>query len=142
MKQTVEQIELPIFTLHLKDADCRFDTTDEIADYLRERIESHKSARYIATFDHYAHTAALPEGQIADDIDSAINLVFCFGFTLQDPVQLATRPRSIGICHGGDGFTISFVEAPMPVVNALMEEWAHSLSLTYDHDLAADEQRF
>lgn len=140
MKQTVEQIELPIFTLHLEDADCRFDTTDEIADYLRERIESHKSARYIATFDHFAHTAALPEGQIADEIDTAINLVFCFGFTLQDPVQLATRPRSIGICHGSDGFTISFVEAPMPVVNALMEEWAHSLSLTYDHDRAADEQ--
>jgi hypothetical protein len=132
LKQSVEQIELPIFTLHLDDAECRFDTADEIADYLKEKIESHKSARYIATFDHLAHTASLPEGQVAEEIHAAINLVFCFGFTLQDPAQLATRPRSIGICHGEDGFTISFVEAPMPVVNALMEEWTQSLSRTYD----------
>ena len=132
MKQTVEQIALPIFTLRLEDAECRFDSTDEIAVYLRERIESHKSARYIATFDHFAHTKSLPEGQIADEIDAAINLVFCFGFTLQDPNQLAMRPCSMGICHSSNGFTISFVEAPMPVVNALMEEWTHSLSLTHD----------
>jgi hypothetical protein len=129
LKQTIEQREFPIFTLHLKDAECRFDTADEIADFLKTRIESHKSACYIATFNHFAHTAALPEGQIADDIDAAINLVFCFGFTLQDPVQLATRPRSVGICHSDGGFTISFVEAPMPVVNALMEEWTNALRL-------------
>lgn len=127
LKQTIEQTQLPICILHLEDAECRFNSADEIADYLRERIESHKSACYIATFNHLAHTSSLPEGQIADDIDAAINLVFCFGFTLQDPVQLATRPRSIGICHSDGGFTISFVEAPMPVVNALMEEWANSL---------------
>ena len=73
------------------------------------------------------HTQHLPEGQVAEGIDAAINLVFCFGFTLQDPIQLATRPRSIGICHDSEGFSISFVEAPMPLVNALMEEWALSL---------------
>ena len=73
----------------------------------------------------------MDEGQVTEEIRAAINLVFCFGFTLQDPAQLATRPRSIGICHSDNGFTISFVEAPMPVVNALMEEWTQSLSRTH-----------
>jgi uncharacterized protein (DUF2147 family) len=54
-------------------------------------------------------------------------VVFCFGFTLQEAAQLAMRPSSIGICHNGEGFTISFIEAPMPLANALMEEWAMSL---------------
>ncbi|MCU7844229.1 MAG: hypothetical protein KZQ93_10355 [Candidatus Thiodiazotropha sp. (ex Monitilora ramsayi)] len=128
MKQTFAQIELPLFTLHLGFSECRFDSVEGIAAYLREQIESHNAGCYIGTFDHYAHTAALPEGQLADDIVGAANVVFCFGFTLQDPVQLAMRPCSIGICQSGEGFTISFIEAPMPVVNALMEEWANALT--------------
>jgi hypothetical protein len=127
LKQAIAQIELPVFTLQLEPAECRFDSVEEIADYLKHQIESHKAAKYIATFNHLEHTANLPEGQIAEDMDAAINLVFCFGFSLQDPSQLALRPRSIGICQDSNGFTISFVEAPMPVVNALMEEWANAL---------------
>jgi hypothetical protein len=127
LKQAVVQLELPAFNLELKTSECRFDSAEEIAEYLKEKVESHKAAKYIATFDHLEHTRNLPEGQIAEGIESAINLVFCFGFTLQDPSQLATRPRSIGICQSEAGFTISFLEAPMPLVNALMEEWALSL---------------
>ncbi len=127
MKQAIAQTELPVFTLQLKPSECRFNSVDEIVGYLKEKIESHKAASYIATFDHLEHTLRLPEGQVAEGIDAAVNLVFCFGFTLQDPSQLATRPRSIGICHSNEGFTISFLEAPMPLVNALMEEWATSL---------------
>jgi hypothetical protein len=125
--QAVAQLELPVFTLQLGTSECRFDSVDEIASYLKEKIESHKSACYIATFDHLQHTRRLPEGRVAEGIDAAVNLVFCFGFSLQGPSQLATRPRSIGICRDAEGFTISFVEAPMPLVNALMEEWALSL---------------
>jgi hypothetical protein len=138
LKQTLVQMELPLFTLQLGSAECRFDSVDGIAGYLKEQIESHKAARYIGTFDHYAHTAELPEGQIAPDIVAAVNLIFCFGFTLQDPIQLAARPCSIGICENSEGFTIAFVEAPMPLVNALMEEWAHSLIVghTADHSLS------
>jgi hypothetical protein len=127
-------MELPLFTLQLGSSECRFDSVDGIVTYLKERIESHKAARYIGTFDHYAHTNQLPEGQIASDILAAVNLIFCFGFTLQDPIQLAARPCSIGICQNDDGFTISFVEAPMPVVNALMEEWANSLFINHVSD--------
>jgi hypothetical protein len=127
LKQAVAQIELPVFTLQLKNSDCRFDTADQIADYFIEKITSHKAGSYVATFDHLDHTRHLSEGQVAEGIDAALNVVFCFGFTLQDPSQLALRPRSIGICHNEEGFTISFVEAPMPLVNALMEEWALNL---------------
>lgn len=127
MKQTVAQIELPVFTLQLDPSECSFGSVDEIASYFKEKIESHSAASYIATFDHLEHTLHLPEGQVAEGIDAAVNVVFCFGFTLQDPSQLANRPRSIGICHSSEGFTISFMEAPMPLVNALMEEWATSL---------------
>lgn len=127
MLQAIEQLELPIFTLQLNAAECRFDSVDEIAGYLKEKIASHKAASYIATFNHLEHTRRLPEGQVAEGIDAAVNLVFCFGFTLQGPSQLATRPRSMGICQNEEGFTISFMEAPMPLVNALMEEWARSL---------------
>jgi hypothetical protein len=121
------QLELPVFSLQLKASECRFDSADEIAEYFQEKVESHKAASYIATFDHLDHTQHLPQGQVAEGIDAAINVVFCFGFTLQDPAQLATRPRSIGICHNDDGFTVSFIEAPMPLANALMEEWTLSL---------------
>jgi hypothetical protein len=127
-------MELPLFTLQLGSSECRFDSVDGIVSYLKERIESHKAARYIGTFDHYAHTAQLPEGQIASDIQAAVNVIFCFGFTLQDPIQLAARPCSMGICQNDDGFTLSFVEAPMPVVNALMEEWANSLYIGHTSD--------
>jgi hypothetical protein len=126
--QTVEQLELPVFSLQLEASECRFETVDEIVGYLKQKIESHKAASYIATFDHLEHTRRLPEGQVAEGIVAAINLVFCLGFTLQEPSQLATRPRSIGICQHQEGFTVSFVEAPMPVINALMEEWALSLA--------------
>jgi hypothetical protein len=127
LKQAIAQTELPVFTLQLEPSECRFNSVDEIVGYLKKKIESHKAARFIATFNHLEHTLQLPEGQVAEGINAAVNLVFCFGFSLQDPSQLATRPRSIGICHSNEGFTISFLEAPMPLVNALMEEWATSL---------------
>jgi hypothetical protein len=48
---------------------------------------------------------------------------------LPDPHALATRPRSIGIAETDAGFMITFMEAPMPLVNAATEEWASGLSV-------------
>jgi hypothetical protein len=127
LQQVVEEIGLPVFSLQIGAADCRFKSVEEIVDYLKSEIEGHKSARFIATFNHLKHTSELPEGQLADGIVAAYNVLFCFGFTLQSPEQLACRPRSIGICQMDDKFTISFIEAPMPVANAMMEKWAKSL---------------
>jgi len=117
----------PIFLLEIEREESLLPSAEAIADYLRKRIEAHPSARYIASFDHFAHTHGLPEGQVAGNIQAAINLVFCFGLTLQEPAALANRPRSIGICDAGDRFVITFMEPPMPVVNAAMEHWARSL---------------
>ncbi|MEJ2403206.1 MAG: hypothetical protein P8171_02780 [Candidatus Thiodiazotropha sp.] len=127
MQQAVKEIKLPVYSLKLDVATCRFKTAEEIVAYFEQEISRHKAAHYIATFDHLKHTCELPEGQIAEGITAAYNLVFCFGFTLQDPEQLAMRPRSIGVCQMGEQIVISFIEAPMPVANALMEQWTQSL---------------
>ncbi|MES9968624.1 MAG: DUF6858 family protein [Candidatus Thiodiazotropha sp.] len=127
MKQVVKEIAFPIFSIEMEFSECVYDTIEEIVAYLVEQVKAHKAARYIATFDHLKHTRELPEGMIAEDILAAYNVVFCFGFSLQDPEQLATRPRSLGICQTERGVVISFMEAPMPVANALMEQWTKSL---------------
>ncbi|MET0068690.1 MAG: DUF6858 family protein [Candidatus Thiodiazotropha sp.] len=129
MKQVVREIALPIFNIEMEFAECRFDTVEAIVSYFEEQVRSHRAACYIATFNHLQHTTGLPEGIVADDIEAAYNIVFCFGFSLQDAEQLATRPRSIGVCQCAGRISISFVEAPMPVANALMEQWAKSLLL-------------
>ncbi|MEN8178488.1 MAG: DUF6858 family protein [Pseudomonadota bacterium] len=127
MKQTLLEEKVPVYLLEIDPSECRFDSVEEIADHFRAKIEAHHSACYIASFDHFAHTSSLPNGQIAEDIRAAINIVFCFGLTLPEPVQLANRPRSIGICETKDRFIISFMECPMPVANAVLEKWAKSL---------------
>lgn len=127
MKQVVKEIGFPIFSIEMDYSECQFDNVEEILTYLEERVKSHKAARYIGTFNHLKHTSDLPEGMVAEEITAAQIIVFCFGFSLQNAEQLATRPRSIGICETGKRVTISFMEAPMPVANALMEQWARSL---------------
>ncbi|MCU7948214.1 MAG: hypothetical protein KZQ72_16525 [Candidatus Thiodiazotropha sp. (ex Cardiolucina cf. quadrata)] len=129
MKQVVREVELPVFSIEMDISECRFNSIEEIVAFIEEQVQTHKAAKYIATFNHMKHTCELPEGKVAEEIVAAYNIVFCFGFTLQDPEQLATRPRSIGICQSDGLITLSFVEAPMPVANALMEQWSRSLLL-------------
>lgn len=126
-KQKLLEEKVPVYLLEIQRSECRFDSVAEIAANFRQVIEAHTLACYIATFDHFAHTRKLPAGQIASNILAAVNVVFCFGLTLPEPAQLANRPRSLGICETDDCFTISFMEAPMPVANAVIEEWARSL---------------
>ena len=127
MKQSLLQEKYPIFTLEVDRNETDFQTVDQIIDFFRKRIEAHKAARFIAVFDHFAHTSSLPEGQVGDGIRDAKNIVFCFGLTLPEPRVLAVRPRSIGVAETPNGFTIAFMEAPMPVANKAMEEWARSI---------------
>ena len=119
----------PLYVLELDRDECRFDSVDTICDYFRERIEGHRCGRFIAVFDHHAHTAGLTDGQIGEGIRAAKNVVFCFGLVLPSPEVLAVRPRSIGIAETDAGFVISFMEAPMPLANAAMEDWADGLRL-------------
>jgi hypothetical protein len=129
VKQTLLHEKFPIFSLEIERTETHCRSVDEIVDHFQERIEAHRYARFIAVFDHYAHTRSLPEGEIEFGIRAAKNVVFCFGITLPDPHALATRPRSIGIVETDAGFLITFMEAPMPLVNAAMEEWASGLSV-------------
>ena len=126
-KQTLLKETVPVYQLEIRRAECCFVSVDDIAAHLKALIEANETARFIAIFDHYAHTRSLPQGQIDRHIRAAVNVIFCFGLTLPEPVQLANRPRSIGVCEIDDRFIISFMEAPMPVANAVIEEWARSL---------------
>jgi len=127
VKQSLLQEKYPVYSLEIEPNETSFASVDEIVAYFRERIEKHRTACFIAEFDHYAHTSALPEGQISKDILAAKNLVFCFGITLPNPNVLAVRPRSIGVAQTKKGFLVTFMEAPMPVANAAMEDWAKGL---------------
>jgi hypothetical protein len=127
LKQTLLQEKYPIYSLELGRNETSFGSVDEIADYFKQRIADHRSACFIAEFDHYAHTKSLPEGSIGEDIRAAKNIIFCFGIALPDPHVLAVRPRSIGLAETATGFLVTFMEAPMPVANTAMEEWAKGL---------------
>lgn len=123
MQQTLTLREYPVFALELARDECRFASVDAICGYFRDCIEAHRSAEFIAEFDHYAHTRALAEGQIGEEIRAAKNVIFCLCLALPNPYLLADRPRSIGVAETDRGFLITFLEAPMPVVNAVMEDW-------------------
>jgi hypothetical protein len=127
MKQTLLQEKYPVFVLELDRDETAYKDIDAICSYFRGRIQAHRCARFIADFDHYAHTCGLPEGQVAEELLAARNIVFCFGIALPSAQVLAVRPRSIGIAETARGFIISFLEAPMPIANAAMEDWAEGL---------------
>jgi hypothetical protein len=127
MKQSLLQEKYPVFTLEVDKRETVFRSVDEIVGYLRTCIEEHRSARFIAVFDHYAHTKGLAEGYISNGILAAKNIVFCFGLTLPEPRALALRPRSIGVAETQTGFLITFMEAPMPIANQAIEEWAKAI---------------
>ena len=117
----------PVFVLELARSEARLGSVDEICAYFRERIEAHRCGQFIGVFDHYAHTCALPEGKVGEDVLAAKNVLFCFGIALPNPYVLAVRPRSIGVAETHSGFVITFLEAPMPLANAAMEDWANGL---------------
>jgi hypothetical protein len=127
MKQTLLQETSPVYSLELDRGETTHESVDAIVDYFKRRIEAHRCARLIAVFDHAAHTRSLPEGELGSAIRAAKNIIFCFGITLPEPRALALRPRSIGIAETDEGFVISFLEAPMPLANAAMEDWTNGL---------------
>lgn len=128
MKETVELQEYPVFSLELPKSESRFATVDEITGSLMEKVKQHPMAAFIAIFDHYQHSSSIKEATIDHRLINAKNVVFCFGLCLHDAKAMATRPRSIGIVEYADRFIVSFIEAPMPVVNSAMESWARGLA--------------
>lgn len=127
MRQSLTREEYSIFSLEIEKSETDHKNADAIVDHFKACIEADPVAKFIATFDHYAHTRQLPNGVINEEIQDARNILFCFGFALPAPEVMAVRPRSIGVVELPERFFITFMEAPMPVANTAMERWAKSL---------------
>ncbi len=127
MKKTIFMDKYPVYTLSLLKSETTYKTVPEIAAYFQAKIEAHPIARFIAVFDHYAHTKGL-NGEIMEGLRDAQNVIFCFGSAIPNTKILAVRPRSIGICEFDDSFIIEFIEAPKEEMHALMETWAKELA--------------
>ena len=128
MKQTMQETAYPVFVLELNRNETDFGSVDAIVDHLTQQIEGSEMGRLIGVFDHYRHTRYLRLGHIDGDILAAKNILFCFGLSLPEPSALALRPRSLGVAETSTGFVVSFMEAPMPVVNQAMENWVMALA--------------
>lgn len=119
----------PLFRLERPKSGMRLKSVEEIIAFLKEEIMMHPVATFIGVFDHYAHTRSLKEGEIAEGILDAKNVLFCFGKEILVPEVLAVRPRSIGVCETEESFVLSFMEAPNPAANESMKAWISALAL-------------
>jgi len=128
MKQTIIMEKYPVNELGIAKNETTFKTVDEILNALKEKIEAHPIAAYIAIFDHYSHTESLGKnGEISDEILDAKNIIFCFGKQLPKPIMLAVRPRSIGVVELAESFVLSFMDAPNPQAHEAMIVWVQSI---------------
>ncbi|SFV52897.1 hypothetical protein MNB_SM-6-351 [hydrothermal vent metagenome] len=128
MKKTILMDKYPVFSLEIAKSETTFTTVSEIMTYLKDKIDNHPIAIFIALFNHYEHTANLKDGVINPDIKDAQNLIFCFGKQLPNTKILAARPRSFGVCELQDSFVIDFLEAPNEQLHKVMEDWAKSVA--------------
>ncbi len=128
MKKTIFMDKYPVYTLELDKSEVAQQNVLQIIEYFQNKIEVHPIAKFIAVFDHYAHTKAL-NGDIDESILDAKNVVFCFGPAIPNTKILAARPRSIGIAELKDKFVIEFLEAPKEQLHDLMESWAKGLKI-------------
>jgi len=128
LKEIMVMEKYPVTTMEIAKTETTFKSVDEIIAYLKEKIDTHPVAAYIATFDHYNHTTCLGEnGEISSDILDAKNIICCFGKQLPLPVMLAIRPRSIGIVEMADKFVVSFMDAPNPQAHEAMASWVKGI---------------
>ncbi|WP_456391925.1 DUF6858 family protein [Nitratifractor sp.] len=127
MKSMTIKDTYPIQAAEIGKEEARFADTDAIIAYLKEQIESHPVATYIATFDHYTHTKNLPEHQMDEKIIDVKLIVFCFGKELPIPQMAAVRPRSIAVVEEANKFTVSFMDAPNPVAHDSMIAWVQGI---------------
>ena len=128
MKKTILMDKYPVFSLEIAKDETTFTSVAQIIDYLKEKIDNHPIAVFIAHFNHYEHTANLQESVINPDIKDAQNLIFCFGKQIPNTKILAARPRSFGVCELNDSFVIDFLEAPNEQLHKVMEDWAKSVA--------------
>ncbi len=127
MTEKLFKEKYPIHTIEIPKSDMAIQTMNSLLEHYKTQVEAHSFAIYIGIFDHYAHTASIPNGKISDEILDAKDVMLCFGKELMHPEVLAVRPRSIGIAEMKESFVISFLEAPNPAANEAMRAWTKSL---------------
>lgn len=127
MKKELFKGKYTVFNQTIKKEDLISTDMDELLKYLKTHIDNHTVARYIADFDHMAHTHAIEQGTVDGSILKARIIMFCFGKVLDNPLTLAVRPRSIGVAERKDDFIFSFMDAPRPELNDVMSGWVQSL---------------
>lgn len=127
MRQSLLMEKYPTFDLDLPKSETTCTSVEDILARLKAKIDAHPKVAYIATFDHYAHTKSI-DGEIAEGIEDAKNIVFCFGMKIPNAHMLSVRPRSIGVADLGDRFHLSFLEPPMEVATKEMEAWCKELA--------------
>jgi len=128
MKKTIFMEKYPIYTLELKKTEIAQKSVAEIIEYFKKQIETHPIAKFIAIFDHYAHTQNI-DGEINESILDVQNILFCFGTAIPDTKMVAVRPRSIGVCELENSFVIEFMEVPKEELNVVLENWSKELML-------------
>ena len=128
MKRTIFLDKYPVCTIELMKTEIKQQNVSEILEYFKTKIQNHPVTTFIAIFDHYQHTKDL-NGQIAEEIKDAQNIIFCFGSAIPNTKILAARPRSIGVCELEDKFIIEFIEAPKDELNGIMENWSKELGI-------------
>jgi uncharacterized protein YifN (PemK superfamily) len=126
MKKKLFMEKYPVYTLEIDKNETPYKSVPEIIEYFKQKIQEHKVAVFIATFDHYQHTKNL-NGSINPEIKDAKNIVFCFGSSIPNTTIMATKPKTIGICELEDKFVIDFIEAPRCELNETMESWAKGI---------------
>lgn len=127
MKQTTLMEKYPIVELEIAKNETKYNSVDEVIEYLKSKIDAHPIVAFIAIFDHYAHTTSLADGIINPNILAAKNIIFCFGKELPKPQVMSVRPRSIGVADIGESFMVSFMEAPNPQAHETMMNWTKEL---------------
>lgn len=128
MHQETRTEHLPLIVVKIDKNETELSDADAVVAALKQQIEEHELATFIADFDHLSHTWSLPHGQADETLLAARNLVFCFGLTIPGPEILGLRPRSIGVGETRKQFILSFLESPMPVANSAVEAWINNLS--------------
>jgi hypothetical protein len=126
MNKSIVMETYPVCSVKISKEGSKFQTIDEILEFFKNKIQEHPSSEFISIFDHYNHTKNIG-GEISSDIQDAKNLIFCFGVKIPNPTSLALRPRSFGICELKESFSIEFMQAPNPNIQAIMENWVMEL---------------
>lgn len=126
MQKTIFMDKYPLYSLSIQKSEMGYENVGQIIAYFKEKISAHPIAKFIAVFDHYAHTKSLG-GEIMAGLKDAQNIIFCFGPIIPNTKIVAVRPRSIAVCELEDSFIIEFLEAPKEEMHALMESWAKAL---------------